>query len=186
MKKVKIFLASSEELKRERLGIAELIGHMNLALEDEDVSIYLVKWEYLDASMSERHKQEEYNKTLEQCNLCFVLFATRFGKYTESELKTAYEKLCDRGNDNGKLTVFFKESENETDELREFKSTIHDSYPEIRTERFNSILSLKKDFLKAWNRFQQDYLGNQYPVSFTENNVILNGEKLLSQQEMGS
>ncbi len=65
MKKVKIFLASSEELKRERLEIAELIGHMNLALEDEDVSIYLVKWEYLDASMCERHTQEEYNKTLE-------------------------------------------------------------------------------------------------------------------------
>ena len=76
------------------MEIADLIGHMNLALENEDIRIYLVKWEYLDSSMSESHKQEEYNKTLEQCNLCFVLFATRFSKYTESELITAYNKLC--------------------------------------------------------------------------------------------
>ena len=62
MKKVRIFLASSEELKHERLEIADLISHMNLALEYEDVRIYLVKWEYLDATMSPIHKQEEYNK----------------------------------------------------------------------------------------------------------------------------
>ncbi len=180
MQKIKIFLASSEELKRERLEIADLIGHMNLSLEDEDVRIYLVKWEYLDASMSERHKQEEYNKTLEQCNLCFVLFATRFGKYTESELKTAYEKLCDGGSHNGKLTVFFKANETETDELREFKATFHDSYPGIATESFDSVLSLKKEILKVWNRFQQDNLDDKYPVVFEENKAILNKEKLLA------
>ncbi|MDE7346389.1 MAG: hypothetical protein K2N48_06585 [Muribaculaceae bacterium] len=179
MKKLKIFLASSEELKRERLEIADLIGHMNLALENEDVRIYLVKWEYLDASMSERHKQEEYNKTLEQCNLCFVLFATRFGKYTESELKTAYDKLCDGDNDNGKLTVFFKNGGTETDELKEFKSTFRDTYPEIPTENFDSIISLKQDFLKVWDRYQRDNLEDKYPVIFTESHATLNGEKLL-------
>lgn len=180
MKKIKIFLASSEELKRERLEIADLIGHMNLALENEDVRIYLVKWEYLDASMSERHKQEEYNKTLEQCNVCFVLFATRFGKYTESELKTAYDKLYDGGTDNGKLTVFFKDAGSETDELREFKSTFKDSYPEIPTETFDSVTTLKKEFLKVWNHYQQDYLEDKYPVVFTESHATLNGEKLLT------
>lgn len=179
MKKIKIFLASSEELKRERLEIADLIGHMNLALENEDVRIYLVKWEYLDASMSEKHKQEEYNKTLERCNLCFVLFATRFGKYTESELNTAYEKLCGGGCDSGRLTVFFKDSEAETDELKEFKSGFKDVYPEITTERFDSVTVLKKEFLEIWNRYQRDNLANSYPVVFSENSASLNGEKLL-------
>ena len=179
MKKIKIFLASSEELKRERLEIADLIGHMNLALENEDVRIYLVKWEYLDASMSERHKQEEYNKTLEQCNLCFVLFATRFGKYTESELKTAYDKLCDGDNECGKLTVFFKNTEAETDELKDFKSTFRDTYPEIPTDTFDSVISLKQDFLKVWDRYQRDNLEDKYPVIFTESHATLKGEKLL-------
>lgn len=180
MKKIKIFLASSEELKRERLEIADLIGHMNLALENEDVRIYLVKWEYLDASMSESHKQAEYNKTLERCELCFVLFATRFGKFTESELKTAYDKLCDGGKDNGKLTVFFKDTDSETDGLREFKASFKDSYPEIRTERFDSIESLKLEFLKEWNRYQQNHLEDKYRVDIDPNGAMLNGEKLLT------
>ncbi len=180
MKKIKIFLASSEELKRERLEIADLIGHMNLTLEHEDVRIYLVKWEYLDASMSELHKQEEYNKTLEQCDLCFVLFATRFGKYTESELKTAYEKLCGGGKENGKLTVFFKESDGETDELKEFKDSFNSAYPGIATEEFDSVRELKIDFLKCWNRFQEDNMQGLYPVIFSDDKAVLNGENLLN------
>ena len=180
MNKVKIFLASSEELKRERLEIADLIGHMNLALENEDIRIYLVKWEYLDASMSESHKQEEYNKTLEQCNLCFVLFATRFGKYTESELITAYNKLCQGGKDNGKLTVFFKDAGTETDELKEFKQSFKDKYPGIQTKEFDSAPSLKKDFLMVWNKYQKENLDNKYPVTFKENKAVLNNEILLT------
>lgn len=180
MNKVKIFLASSEELKRERLEIADLIGHMNLALENEDIRIYLVKWEYLDASMSEIHKQEEYNKTLEKCDLCFVLFATRFGKYTESELKTAYDKLCQDGKDHGKLTVFFKDTGSETNELKEFKHTFNETYPGIQTEEFDSVTSLKKDFLTVWNKYQKENLDNKYPVTFMENNAVLNNENLLT------
>ena len=180
MNKVKIFLASSEELKKERLEIADLIGHMNLALENEDIRIYLVKWEYLDASMSESHKQEEYNKTLEQCNLCFVLFATKFGKYTESELKTAYDKLCKGGKDNGKLTVFFKDARAETDELKEFKQSFADNYPDIQTEEFDSETTLKKDFLMVWNKYQKENFDNKYPVIFNDNKAILNNEILLS------
>lgn len=179
MEKIKIFLASSEELKRERLEIANLIGHMNLAMEDDNVRIYLVKWEYLDASMSVRHKQEEYNKVLEQCDICLVLFATKFGKYTESELKTAYERFCNEGNDIGKLAVFFKDSETETDELNEFKSTFRDSYPKISAVRFESELSLKKEFLNVWNVYQHDCLGDKYPVVFDANNACMNDEKLL-------
>lgn len=153
---------------------------MNLALENEDVWIYLVKWEYLDASMSESHKQDEYNRTLEQCDLCFVLFATRFGKYTKSELNTAYSKLCDKGNDKGRLNIFFKDVTTETDELKEFKLTFSKSYPGIPTENFDSVSSLKKDFIEVWNTYQQNMLGNEYPVIFTDNNACLNGERLLT------
>lgn len=179
MNKVKIFLASSEELKRERLEIADLIGHMNLALEHEDIKIYLVKWEYLDASMSESHKQEEYNRTLEKCDFCIVLFATRFGKYTESELKTAYDKLCGEDENKGRLSVFFKISDNETDELSSFKKTFDDNYPGILSENFDSIESLKKCFLQEWNRYQTENLEDKYPVSFIDNKAFLNGERLI-------
>ena len=153
---------------------------MNLALEYENMRIYLVKWEYLDATMSPIHKQEEYNKTLEQCDLCFVLFATRFGKYTESELKTAYEKLCQGGKDSGKLTVFFKDAGTETDELKDFKHSFKDNYPGIQTKEFDSAAPLKKDFLIVWNEYQKENLVNKYPVTFMDNKAILSNEILLT------
>ena len=130
--------------------------------------------------MSENHKQEEYNKTLEQCNLCFVLFATRFGKYSESELKTAYNTLCQGVKDNGKLTLFFKDTEPETDELKEFKQLFKDNYPGIQTEEFDFAPSLKKDFLMVWNKYQKENLDNKYPVTFMYNKAILKSEILLT------
>ena len=180
MKKIKIFLASSEELKDERLELADLISHMNLALEYEDVRIYLVKWEYLDATMSPIHKQEEYNKTLEKCDLCLVLFATRFGKYTESELKTAYDKLYKReGDDTQKLIVLFRNDNRDTGELIEFKRTFNQTYPGIPSVHFDSFVSLKKNFLEVWNKYQKRELNNQYPIIFNGNYAYLIGERLI-------
>ena len=179
MKKIKIFLASSEELKDERLEIADLISHMNLALEYEDVRIYLVKWEYLDATMSPIHKQEEYNKTLEQCDLCLVLFASRFGKYTESELKTAYEKLCKGKRDTQNLMVLFRDDNKDTNELVEFKKTFNQTYPDISSVHFDSFESLKKNFLEVWNRYQERELNNKYPIIFNGNHAYLIEERLI-------
>ena len=70
MKIIKLFLASSEELKPERLVIAELITKLNYLWAEYDISIRLVKWEYLDSSMGTRHKQEDYNDYLRQCDMC--------------------------------------------------------------------------------------------------------------------
>ena len=178
MKKIKIFLASSEELKQERLELADLISHMNLTLEYEDVRIYLVKWEYLDATMRPLHKQEEYNKTLEKCELCLVLFATSFGKYTDSELKTAYDKLCKRKGDTQKLMVLFRDDNKCTDELIEFKRTFDQTYPGIPSVHFDNE-SLKKNFLEVWNRYQERELNNKYPIIFNGNHAYLIEERLI-------
>lgn len=94
MKTIKIFLASSEELKQERLELADLVEHLNHTLAKLDLHIQLVKWEYLDSSMGIKHKQEEYNEELRSCELCMVLYWTKFGMYTKTELDTAYNELC--------------------------------------------------------------------------------------------
>lgn len=59
MKTIKIFLASSEELKQERIELADLVEQLNHTLAKLDLRIQLVKWEYLDSSIDARHKQEE-------------------------------------------------------------------------------------------------------------------------------
>lgn len=82
MKTIKKFLASSEELKPERDEMDTLVGNLNLRLSLFDLNIQLVKWEFLDSSMGPKHKQEEYNEELRDCDICLVLFWTRFGDYT--------------------------------------------------------------------------------------------------------
>ena len=178
MKKIKIFLASSEELKDERLELAGLIGHINYALEKCDVKLYLVKWEYLDASMSQVHKQEEYNQKLEECDICIVLFWTRFGQYTKEELDTAFQKKKE-GNLK-KLYVAFKDSAgNETPELAEFKSGFSKEYG-LPYFTFRNAHELKVEFLKQFDDIQKELFENRFPISFTGKGAYLNSEKLIN------
>jgi hypothetical protein len=130
MKTLKIFLASSEELKTERLVIAELITKLNYLWAEYDISIRLVKWEYIDSSMGVQHKQEDYNDYLRQCDMCVVLFWTKFGMYTEIELKTAYKLFCSDSKLK-QMAVMFKFGGNVTPELQNFRRKDEIEHPEL-------------------------------------------------------
>jgi len=121
MKTIKIFLASSEELKPERLVIAELITKLNYLWAEYDISIRLVKWEYLDSSMGTQHKQEDYNDYLRLCDMCVVVYWTKFGMYTEIELETAYQ-LLNSDSCLKHMCVIFKEGGDMTDSLKIFRN----------------------------------------------------------------
>ena len=130
MKTIKIFLASSEELKHERLVIAEHIVNMNRRLADRDVTLRLVKWEYLDSSMGAQHKQEDYNDYLVDCDMCFALFWTKFGMYTEMEFEKSLKELNSKGSIRH-LSVLFKDSTAKCDELRAFEKKCSEEYPAL-------------------------------------------------------
>lgn len=127
MRTIRVFIASSEELKQERLEIADVINNLNQALSPRDIEIRPVKWEYLDASMGIKHKQEEYNDALRKCDICIVLYWTKFGDYTETELNTAYQELC-AGRNPKKLYVYFKDSDSISPQLKEFKDSFTSRY----------------------------------------------------------
>ena len=130
MNKIKIFLASSEELKPERLVIAELITKLNFIWAEYDISIRLVKWEYLDSSMGAQHKQEDYNDYLRQCDMCVVMYWTKFGMYTEIELETAY-KLFTSGGNLKQMAVMFKDGGDVTPILHDFRQKYEVEHPEL-------------------------------------------------------
>ena len=130
MKIIKLFLASSEELKPERLVIAELITKLNYLWAEYDISIRLVKWEYLDSSMGTQHKQEDYNDYLRQCDMCVVIYWTKFGMYTEIELETAYQ-LLNSDSCLKHMCVIFKEGGNMTDGLKSFRNKYETEHPEL-------------------------------------------------------
>lgn len=115
MPDIKIFLASSEELKKERYEFPEIVLTLNNLYRSKGFYFDLVKWEYLDSSMGEDRKQDEYNRELRTCDIVFVVFWHRFGDYTNEEFQMALEGL--RGNTLPNLViVMFKNNGDPIDE----------------------------------------------------------------------
>ena len=80
MKTIKIFLASSEELRVERLEMTDLVCLLNQLFKGRDLEIELKKWEHLDSAMSpnggkvgrkkgsiktDEQKREEYKEVIQ-------------------------------------------------------------------------------------------------------------------------
>jgi len=143
---IRIFLASSEELKQERLELGALVTTLNAQWVNNNITIRLVKWEYLDSSMGTQHKQEDYNDQLKQCDLCFVVYWTKFGKYTQTELDIAFAEV-QRGRNPKVLFVFFKDSDSRREQLQEFVDHFHENYGDI-SFCFDTTEELKKQFVK--------------------------------------
>lgn len=152
MKTIKVFIASSEELKLERLEFTDMIQQLNRILKPRGLEIEPVKWEYLDTSMGPLHKQEEYNNELKTCEMCLVLYWTRFGDYTKSELETAYSELC-AGRNPQKLYVYFKDTEDITPELKAFKDSFATEYGHFYCQ-FENVDTMKLNFLLQFEDYQ--------------------------------
>ena len=93
MKEVKIFLASSEELKADRDAFEIGINRRNNEWVGRGVHLKLVVWEdFLDA-MSKTRLQDEYNQAIRGCDIFVMLFFTKVGIYTAEEFETAFKQF---------------------------------------------------------------------------------------------
>ena len=92
MKTTKVFLASSEELKHERLLLDSLFKHLNRIIRPRGL--------YLDSSMRPKHKQEEYNEELKTCEMRLVNIIVNHrnrlssGKYYLKQYRGTQEDNC--------------------------------------------------------------------------------------------
>ena len=92
---IKIFLASSSELKEDRDAFDLYFRQQNDRLRKQGIYLEIVRWEnFLDA-MSETRLQDEYNKEVKACDIFVSLFFSKTGKYTEEEFDTAYGQFLD-------------------------------------------------------------------------------------------
>ncbi len=86
---IKIFLASSSELKEDREQFEIFINRKNKEYIRKGIFLELVMWEdFLDA-MSATRLQDEYNKAISKCDVFVSLFYTKVGQYTEEEFLKA-------------------------------------------------------------------------------------------------
>ena len=131
MKTIKIFIASSSELKDDRDLFRNFISQENDRLHTKGIYLEIVQWEnFLDA-ISNTRLQDEYNNAIRECDIVLCLFFTKVGKYTAEEFDTAYELFKAEGKP--KIWTYFKNAQinlgsitDEINTLLAFKKKIGD------------------------------------------------------------
>ena len=105
---IKIFLASSSELKSDREQFEIFINRKNKEYIQDNIFLELVLWEdFLDA-MSQTRLQDEYNKAVAGCDVFVSLFYTKVGEYTEEEFEKAFETF--KENNKPLIYTYFKDA----------------------------------------------------------------------------
>ena len=136
MKVVKVFVASSSELKTERNEIVDLFCDMNKTLREKEIKLHPEVWEFADSSMHSCRKEDEYLEMLKNCELCFVLFWQKLGEYTVEEVNFAFaERHAGRLPQNIKL-LFKEPTFNISPEMKAIKEiiqklSVYDSFIEF-------------------------------------------------------
>lgn len=142
----RIFLASSNELKRERELFEMAIYRKCKAWFPEGIFLHLDIWEDLSGKMQEAGSQSNYNQYVKAADLVVVLAHTKVGKYTEEEFETAFGKF----NEVRKpfIYTYFKEPSGETDpSLQAFKEKL---------KKLKHFFSSFTDSNDLWNQFNKE------------------------------
>ncbi|MES0491511.1 MAG: hypothetical protein ABUK01_16065 [Leptospirales bacterium] len=90
MKKIKIFLASSNELKEDRDQFEIEIYRKCKKWVDKGIFLHLDIWEDLSARMSNTRSQDDYNQKIKEADLFVLLAYSKVGMYTAEEFETAF------------------------------------------------------------------------------------------------
>jgi len=107
-----IFLASSSELKKDRLEFESFVSRKNNDWVDKGIFLKLFIWEdFLDA-MSQTRLQDEYNKAVRIADIFVMLFRSKVGRYTEEEFDTAFHQF--KATHKPFIFTYFKRFENRT------------------------------------------------------------------------
>ncbi|WNM59311.1 leucine-rich repeat domain-containing protein [Candidatus Nitrospira allomarina] len=109
VKNIKIFLASSEELREDRDAFDLYFRQQNDRLRQHGAYLEIVRWEnFLDA-MSDSGLQDEYNREVRSCNIFVSLFKTKTGGYTEDEFDVAHRAFKEQGTP--RIYTFFQDAQ---------------------------------------------------------------------------
>jgi hypothetical protein len=88
---IRIFVASSSELREDRDAFHLHFGQLNDDFLKEGIYLKLVRWEHFLDAISETRMQDEYNQAVRDCDLFVCLFFTKAGNFTCEEFQVAWE-----------------------------------------------------------------------------------------------
>ena len=130
---IRIFLASSAEMKEEREAIELLIGKENRRLYFQNIFLNLVIWEDLKHSFYGDRIQDYFNQKMLECEIFICMFFKKVGTFTREEFDLAYESFKD-GQNPQHFYAYFKSGPVNLDEI---------------DQEIVNILELKKEIAEA-------------------------------------
>lgn len=139
MQTIRIFIASSSELKEDRVKMRDFFSQENDLLHKKGIYLELVQWENFLDSISSTRLQSEYNNAIASCDIVLCLFFTKVGKYTSEEFDTAYQTFKVEGKP--KIWTYFKNAQIDTGSI---------------TDEINTLLAFKKK-IGALGHFYTEY-----------------------------
>jgi len=161
MKRIKIFLASSNELKPEREQFEIEIYRKCKSWFDKGIFLHLDIWEDLSARLSLTGSQSEYNKYVKNADLFVFLACSKVGTYTEEEFEQAFGQF--KATQKPFIFTYFKTPPaNSEDSLAGFKKKL----TELKHfyANFNDINDLWNQFNKELDRLEtSDFTENKRP-----------------------
>jgi hypothetical protein len=146
MKKIKIFLASSNELKPEREQFEIEINRKNNAWFNKEIFLQLNIWEDMSARMSSTGSQSEYNKFVEEADIFVFLAYSKVGMYTAEEFEHAFGHF--QATQKPFIFTYFKTPPaNTEDSLAEFKTKLRE------LKHYGANFTDSNDL---WNQFNKE------------------------------
>ena len=173
MKQIKLFLASSKELKDERELFEIEIYRKCKSWFDRDIFLYLDIWEDLSAKLSVDGSQSEYNKYVQCADLFILLAYSKVGRYTEEEFENAFGKF--KADKKPFIFTYFKDAPEKTeDSLEAFKKKLQD---------LGHFYGGFKDSNDLWNQFNKEldrleeakFERNDFKPAAVNNNITGDG-----------
>ena len=166
MKRIKIFLASSNELKTDREKFEIEINRKNNLWTDKKVSLHLNIWEDLTARISPTRSQDEYNQMVKEADVFVLLAHSKVGMYSEEEFDTAFGSF--QKTKKPFIFTYFKDIETGAeDSLETFKNKLND---------LGHFYSSYSDFDNLWVQFNKELdrlLLADFEVNDVEQNTVL-------------
>jgi hypothetical protein len=153
MKKVKVFLASSEELKDERERFEIEIYRKCKRWFDKGIFLHLDIWEDLPSKMSESGRsQNDYNEKVKEADLLVLLAYSKVGMYTAEEFEVAHGQFQETKKPF--IYTYFKNADIKTSEITtEFMSLLNFKN---KLKELNHFYASYDNFDNLWNQFNKE------------------------------
>jgi tetratricopeptide (TPR) repeat protein len=178
MKTVKVFLASSEELKDDRINFGDLIRQLNDIFNKRGIEIKLLKWEDFNAAYTGMRKQDEYNEKIFDSDIFIALFHRKAGKFTLEEVDCAIEHFKEVHLPN--IYIYVKElqdNEDETPELKKFKNDLLNKLGHYSC-KYENTDGMKLNFLLQFVAFENPPADNDY-LKVGSQSISIDGHKIV-------